>query len=74
MPNKPNTDDVAFERITPAEASRITGLSQKQLGRMADKGVIECARPSGTHRRYLRAELEALVAPVTPARATGATK
>lgn len=63
MPNKPLLATKAVERITPGEASRITGLSPKQLGRMADRGQIESARPSGTQRRYVRAEIEALMAP-----------
>lgn len=51
------------EQITPAVASEITGLSASHLARMADAGRIHCTRPSGTHRRYVRSEIEALMEP-----------
>lgn len=50
--------------IRPAEAALIAGLTTMQLARMADRGQITCSRPSGTHRRYVRAEIEALAQPV----------
>lgn len=55
------------ERITPADASRITGLTTGHLARMADQGKLTCARPGGTHRRYLLSEVEALAKPLAPA-------
>lgn len=63
MTNNPIPVYRALERIAPGEAARITGLTPKQLGRMADRGLIECARPGGTQRRYVRGEIEALMEP-----------
>lgn len=63
MTIKPIVDCKSPERIAPREASRITGLTPKQLGRMADDGRLNATRPGGTQRRYLRAQIEALVAP-----------
>lgn len=56
---KPETEAGAGEYITPTEASKIVYLSTKQLTRYADEGKIRFIRP-GSHRRYLRADIEAL--------------
>ena len=50
--------------ITPAEAARISGLTPGGLARMADRGQLTEIRPTGTHRRYRRTEVEALAKPV----------
>ena len=55
MNNSPQQD-----YITPREAARIAYLSVKSLSRLADEGKIRTIRP-GKHRRYLRADIEALV-------------
>ena len=60
MTNSPEADTKA-EYITPQEASQIAFLSVKSLSRLADEGKIRTIRP-GNHRRYLRADVEALVA------------
>lgn len=60
MTNSPETDTPAGEYITPAEAQSIAFLSVKQLSRLADEGKLRVIRP-GKHRRYLRADIEALV-------------
>ncbi|WP_143469870.1 MerR family transcriptional regulator [Leucobacter sp. OAMSW11] len=52
------------ELIRPAEAARISGLTPGGLAAMADRGKLTAPRPGGTHRRYVRAEIEALAAPV----------
>lgn len=62
MPNSPVADQ---EYITPAEATKIAYLSTKQLTRLADEGRIQCIRP-GSHRRYLRADVLALLSKPTP--------
>ena len=49
--------------VTPREASQITGLTPAGLAKMADQERLTAVRPGGTHRRYVRAEVEALVAP-----------
>jgi excisionase family DNA binding protein len=61
MPNSQVADETS-EYVTPAEAERIAFLSAKQISRLADAGRIAFIRP-GKHRRYLRADVMALVAP-----------
>ncbi len=53
------------EYLTPQRAKILCGLSTDQLARMADAGKLTVSKPGGTHRRYLRAEIEALAKPVT---------
>lgn len=55
MTNSPKPD-----YITPGEAARIAYLTPKTLSRLADEGKITSIRP-GRHRRYLRADIEALI-------------
>lgn len=69
MTNRKHHYNREGEVITPAEASRITGLSAAWLARMADRGDLTASRPGGTHRRYVRAEVERLAAPVEPSEA-----
>lgn len=57
MQNPPNQ-----EWIKPGEAARIAAISVQQIARLADEGRIQFIRP-GSHRRYLRADIEALIAP-----------
>lgn len=59
MTNSPETDEQP-EFITPGEASRIAYLTPRSLSRLADEGKIATIRP-GKHRRYRRADVEALV-------------
>ncbi|WP_417561856.1 helix-turn-helix domain-containing protein [Microbacterium sp.] len=47
--------------LSPAEAAHATGLSVRQLSRLADEGTLRAIRP-GTHRRYLAADIAALIA------------
>ncbi len=47
--------------LSPVEASRATGLSVRQLARLADAGRIGSIRP-GTHRRYRTEDIAAIVA------------
>lgn len=58
MPKQTNHAEVEY--ISPGAASKIAFLSIKTLSRLADKGEIGSIRPS-SHRRYLRADVEALV-------------
>lgn len=61
MTNSPEADlEAAY--VAPQEAARIAFLSVRSLSRLADEGKIRTIRP-GKHRRYLRADVEALVAP-----------
>ena len=59
MTNSPEKDEQA-EYVTPQQASKIAFLSAKSLSRLADEGKIRSIRPA-SHRRYLRADVEALV-------------
>lgn len=60
------TDQIEpFCDLTPSEASRLSGVTPLTLSRMADRGELTISRPSGTHRRYNRSEIEALAKPVT---------
>jgi excisionase family DNA binding protein len=47
--------------MTPDEAARATGLSVRQLSRLADAGRLRTIRP-GTHRRYLTQDVAAIIA------------
>lgn len=67
MTKRHKPDDRDPQKITPAEAARITGLSPAGLARMADRGDLTVSKPGGTHRRYVRSEIEALAEPVQPA-------
>ncbi|GAB2558684.1 MerR family transcriptional regulator [Leucobacter ruminantium] len=65
--NEPNTTEA--ETLTPGEASAISGLTPTWLARLADRGELTVSKPGGTHRRYVRAEVERLAAPVEPSEA-----
>lgn len=58
-----NRHDEKSVFLTPGEAAAKTGLSTTWLAVLADQGKLTASRPAGTHRRYLRSEIEALVAP-----------
>jgi hypothetical protein len=61
MANQANQSSSDF--VSPSEASRLVGMSPRTLARMADQNRITVAHPTGTrHRRYVRAEILALVA------------
>jgi excisionase family DNA binding protein len=60
MANNGPTDN--GEYISPGEAAAIAFVTTKTLARFADTGKIKSIRP-GSHRRYLRADVEALLAP-----------
>lgn len=61
--NIPNSANCAPPPIAPGSASAICGLSPQHLARMADRGQLTALKPGGTHRRYVRSEIEALVEP-----------
>lgn len=61
---KRKSHDNRCDVISPAEAARISGLTPSGLARMADRGDLTASKPGGTHRRYLRSEIEALAKPV----------
>lgn len=62
------------EKLTPREASLIAGLTPAGLAKMANFGKLTVSKPGGTHRRYLRSEIEALATPSTPTTGAEATK
>lgn len=55
--------------ITPREAAEILGVSGRTLFRYAQEGRLTVRRTLGGHRRYDRAEIEALRATMDPAHA-----
>ena len=48
------------EVLTPADVQTVLGLSPNMLTRWADAGVIASFRTLGGHRRFRRADVEAL--------------
>lgn len=48
--------------LTPGAAAEALGITATHLARLADKGVIRAIRPTGGHRRYAEADVEALLA------------
>lgn len=47
--------------VTPAEAEGILGVSRRTLMRMEQRGDIASRRLPSGHRRFVRAEVEALI-------------
>ena len=68
MPNPHNPANASF--LTPGEASAICGLTADHLARMANAGKLTATKPGGSHRRYVRPEIEALAEPVSVKRNT----
>lgn len=42
----------------------MAGVTPGALAKMADRGKLTVSKPTGTHRRYLLTEIEALAKPV----------
>lgn len=53
--------DYPAEWLTPAMAAAILGVTTKTVARLADDGKLRVLRPTGSHRRYKRHDVEALV-------------
>lgn len=51
------------ERIAPREVAKILGVSTRTVSRMADAGELHAIPLPSGHRRYVRAEIEALAQP-----------
>ncbi len=47
--------------LTPGEAAAALGVSTSTVARMADAGKLRVVRPA-SHRRYVAADVEALIA------------
>jgi len=58
--------------ITTVEACRLAGVGPTAIKRWADGGRLHCVRTPGGHRRFRRAELEALIREVRPTLAASA--
>lgn len=54
------TSDARHDHLTPGEAARILGVSPKTVSRWADRGWLSHIVTVGGHRRFRRAEIEAL--------------
>lgn len=51
------------EYLTPAEASKLSGLTDSALRARSIRGKLRVIKTVGGHRRYLRADVEAQVLP-----------
>lgn len=58
MTNQPTQD----EWVSPWDASKALGVSQRTVARLADRGDIRFIRTPGGHRRYAAAGIEAILA------------
>jgi predicted site-specific integrase-resolvase len=56
MRSEPEYDEL----LTPAEVAAMFRVEPIQVTRWARKGLLSCIRTPGGHRRYLRAEVDAL--------------
>lgn len=54
-------DSASSVWLTPAETAAALGVGQKTLGRMADRGELRTRHTPGGHRRYLVADVEAIL-------------
>lgn len=57
------TEHVCADELTTAEAADILGVSTSTVVHYADTGQLPCRRLPSGHRRYLRADVEALTEP-----------
>ena len=59
MTQRTNQAETAL--ISPREAAAIAGVTTRTLARMAARGELSTAKPTGsTHRRYMRSQIVAL--------------
>lgn len=54
-------DQVSATYLSPGEAAEALGVSRQTVARLADAGKIRSIRP-GAHRRYVAADVAALIA------------
>ncbi len=54
----PATDDL----LTPAEVARLCGVSAQSVTRWTREGKLACIVTVGGHRRFRRADVDALLA------------
>ena len=59
-------DDGIEPLLTPAEVAKLFRVDPKTVTRWAQSGKLQCVRTLGGHRRYLRREVEALLAVARP--------
>lgn len=62
MPAMRRKPDTQHEMMAPYEVAQVFKVDPKTVGRWAKRGRIRSLRTPGGHRRYFRAEIEALVA------------
>lgn len=53
--------DQPTDMITGAEAARMFGVNSKTVARWAKDGKLKVRRTMGGHRRYSRAEIQAIL-------------
>jgi excisionase family DNA binding protein len=54
------------EFLTPAEAAKAFGVTTKTITKWANAGKLNVHRTLGNHRRFSRAEIDAVLNPPTP--------
>lgn len=64
-PDPPAADGVE-PLLTPAEVAKLFRVDPKTVTRWAQSGKLHSVRTLGGHRRYLRREVEALLAVARP--------
>jgi excisionase family DNA binding protein len=64
---QPSTAGDVGPLLTPAEVAKLFRVDPKTVTRWAQSGKLQCVRTLGGHRRYLRSEVEALLAVGRPA-------
>lgn len=52
----------AVQLLTPGEAASLLGITTQHLARLADRGKLRAVRREGGNRRYLAADVEAILA------------
>ena len=61
MTNPPRTDDPNAWTMSPAQVADILGIHRDTVRLWTDKGMIPCWRTPTGHRRYRRADVDALI-------------
>ena len=62
-------DDAADDYLLPGEAAKLLHVSRKTLARWAGLGLVPCIVTLGGHRRFRRADVDALLEAMNPGKA-----
>jgi excisionase family DNA binding protein len=61
MPNVPQTEESADDLLKPGEVAALLRVSLDTVRRYGDAGDLPCITLPGGHRRYRRADVDALL-------------